>query len=293
MYRDTPVRIPEKELRVSAERHFARAGGHGLTGKGREVFLSGGRRYRDARIQRIDIRAVVSFCDTKQESPNSVLLQHADDADSSESPEYVRLTAPVLEQYTETGIAGAYVWFLSISGLESADVSIGGEKFCADMGSGSTGADMDDGGIVDSKVDGSTGGKGEEKGAADMDDGSTEAGSIESFYETLWEESYLAAAVSRLKKDLTGGIPSGYCLSPQMGPGYYGMSMEEIFACGKLADPGAAGVEISEAGSMRPAAASVGIYFVLPTGAPVPDQACRSCVGDPRGCGFCLLRNKD
>ena len=285
MYRDTPVRIPEKELRVSAERHFARAGGHGLTGKGREVFLSGGRRYRDARIQKIDIRAVVSFCDTKQESPNSVLLQHADDADSSESPEYVRLTALVLEQYTETGIAGAYVWFLSVSGLESAGVSIDGEKSCADMGSGSTGADMDDEGIVGSKVDGSTGIGREEKKSC--------AGSIESFYETLWEESYLAAAVSRLKKDLAGGIPSGYCLSPQMGPGYYGMSMEEIFACGKLADPGAAGVEISEAGSMRPAASSAGIYFVLPTGAPVPDQACRSCVGDPRGCGFCLLRNKD
>ena len=267
MYRDTPVRIPEKELRVSAERHFARAGGHGLTGKGREVFLSGGRRYRDARIQKIDIRAVVSFCDTKRESPNSVLLQHADDADSSESPEYVRLTAPVLEQYTETGIAGAYVWFLSVSGLESAGVSIDGEKSCADMGSGSTGI-----------------GREEKKFCA---------GSMEDFYETLWEESYLAAAVSRLKKDLAGGIPSGYCLSPQMGPGYYGISMDEIFACGKLADPGAVGVEISEAGSMRPAAASAGIYFVLPTGAPVPDQACRSCVGDPRGCGFCLLRNKD
>ena len=285
MYRDTPVRIPEKELRVSAERHFARAGGHGLTGKGREVFLSGGRRYRDARIQKIDIRAVVSFCDTKRESPNSVLLQHADDADSSESPEYVRLTAPVLEQYTETGIAGAYVWFLSVSGLESADVSIGGEKSCVDMDAGSTGADMDDEGIVGSKVDGSTGIGREEKKSC--------AGSIESFYETLWEESYLAAAVSRLKKSFAGEIPSGYCLSPQMGPGYYGMSMEEIFACGKLADPGAVGVEISEAGSMRPAASSAGIYFVLPTGAPVPDQACRSCVGDPRGCGFCLLRNKD
>ncbi|MCI7412148.1 hypothetical protein [Hornefia butyriciproducens] len=284
MYRDTPVRIPEKELRVSAERHFARAGGHGLTGKGREVFLSGGRRYRDARIQKIDIRAVVSFCDTKRESPNSVLLQHADDADSSESPEYVRLTAPVLEQYTETGIAGAYVWFLSVSGLESTGAGADGEK-AVDMDAGGTGADMDDEGIVDSKVDGSTGIGREEKKFC--------AGSIESFYETLWEESYLAAAVSRLKKDLAGGIPSGYCLSPQMGPGYYGMSMEEIFACGKLADPGAAGVEISEAGSMRPAASSAGIYFVLPTGAPVPDQACRSCVGDPRGCGFCLLRNKD
>ena len=274
MYRDTPVRIPEKELRVSAELHFARAGGHGLTGKGREVFLSGGRRYRDARIQKIDIRAVVSFCDTKQESPNSVLLKHAHAAKSSEFPEYVRLTAPVLEQYAKTSVTGAYVWFLSVSGLESTGAGADGEKA----------VDMDAG---------STGGKGEEKGAADMDDGSTEAGSIESFYETLWEESYLAAAVSRLKKAFAGGIPSGYCLSPQMGPGYYGMSMEEIFACGKLADPGAAGVEISEAGSMRPAAASAGIYFVLPTGAPVPDQACRSCVGDPRGCGFCLLRNKD
>lgn len=284
MYRDTPVRIPEKELRVSAERHFARAGGHGLTGKGREVFLSGGRRYRDARIQKIDIRAVVSFCDTKQESPNSVLLKHAHAAKSSEFPEYVRLTAPVLEQYAKTSVKGAYVWFLSVSGLESTGAGADGEK-AVDMDAGGTGADMDDEGIVDSKVDGSTGIGREEKKFC--------AGSIESFYETLWEESYLAAAVSRLKKDLAGGIPSGYCLSPQMGPGYYGMSMEEIFACGKLADPGAAGVEISEAGSMRPAASSAGIYFVLPTGAPVPDQACRSCVGDPRGCGFCLLRNKD
>lgn len=283
MYRDTPVRIPEKELRVSAERHFARAGGHGLTGKGREVFLSGGRRYRDARIQKIDIRAVVSFCDTKQEAPNSVLLKHAHAAKSSEFPEYVRLTAPVLEQYAKTSVTGAYVWFLSVSGLESTGAGADGEK-AVDMDAGSTGD------------------KGEEKGAADMDDGSTGigreekkfcAGSMEDFYETLWEESYLAAAVSRLKKDLAGGIPSGYCLSPQMGPGYYGMSMEGIFACGKLADPEAAGVEISEAGSMRPAASSAGIYFVLPTGAPVPDQACRSCVGDPRGCGFCLLRNKD
>lgn len=284
MYRDTPVRIPEKELRVSAERHFARAGGHGLTGKGREVFLSGGRRYRDARIQDIDIRAVVSFCDTKQESPNSVLLKHAHAAKSSEFPEYVRLTAPVLEQYEKTSVTGAYVWFLSVSGLESTGAGADGEK-AVDMDAGSTGADMDDEGIVDSKVDGSTGIGREEKKSC--------AGSIESFYETLWEESYLAAAVSRLKKAFAGEIPSGYCLSPQMGPGYYGMSMDEIFACGKLADPGAAGVEISEAGSMRPAAASVGIYFVLPTGAPVPDQACRSCVGDPRGCGFCLLRNKD
>lgn len=274
MYRDTPVRIPEKELRVSAERHFARAGGHGLTGKGRDVFLSGGRRYRDARIQKIDIRAVVSFCDTKRESPNSVLLKHADSAKSSKFPEYVRLTAPVLEQYAKTSVTGAYVWFLSVSGLESTGAGADGEKA----------ADMDVG---------NTGGKEEEKGAADMDDGSTGAGSMGAFYETLWEESYLAAAVSRLKKDFSEELPPGHTLSPQMGPGYYGMAMEEIFVCGELADPDAAGVEISEAGSMRPAAAAAGIYFVLPEDAPVPGQACRSCVGDPRGCGFCLLRNKD
>ncbi|OLR55252.1 hypothetical protein BHK98_03745 [Hornefia porci] len=276
MYRDTPVRIPEKDLRVPAEQYFIRAGGRGLTGIGREVFLSGGRRCRDARIQEIDIRAVVSFCDTKWESPNSVLLKHAHAAKSSEFPEYVRLTAPVLEQYAKTSVTGAYVWFLSVSGLESAGVSIDGEKSCADMDSGSTGADMDDEGIVGSKVDGSTG-----------------AGSMETFYETLWEESYLAAAVSRLKKDFSEELPPGHTLSPQMGPGYYGMAMEEIFVCGELADPGAAGVEISGTGSMRPAAAAAGIYFVLPEDAPVPGQACRSCLGDPRGCGFCLLRNKD
>ena len=252
MYRDTPVRIPEKEIRVPAEQYFIRAGGRGLTGIGREVFLSGGRRYRDARIQEIDIRAVVSFCDTKRESPNSVLLKHADSAKSSEFPEYVRLTAPVLEQYAKTSVTGAYVWFLSVSGLESTGAGADGEK------------------------------------AADMN-----AGSMETFYETLWEESYLAAAVSRLKKDFSEELPPGHTLSPQMGPGYYGMAMEEIFVCGELADPGAAGVEISEAGSMRPAAAAAGIYFVLPEDAPVPGQACRSCLGDPRGCGFCLLRNKD
>lgn len=257
MYRDTPVRITEKELRVPAEQYFIRAGGRGLTGIGREVFLSGGRRYRDARIQEIDIRAVVSFCDTKRESTNSVLLKHAHAAKSSEFPEYVRLTAPVLEQYTETGIAGAYVWFLSVSGLESTGAGADGEK------------------------------------AADMDVGNTGAGSMETFYETLWEESYLAAAVSRLKKDFSEELPPGHTLSPQMGPGYYGMAMEEIFVCGELAEPGAAGVELSGTGSMRPAAAASGIYFVLPKDAPVPDQACRSCVGDPRGCGFCLLRNKD
>ena len=284
MYRDTPVRIPEKELRVPAEQYFIRAGGRGLTGIGREVFLSGGRRYRDVRIQEIDIRAVVSFCDTKRESPNSVLLKHAHSAKSSESPEYVRLTAPVLEQYTETGIAGAYVWFLSVSGLESTGAGADGEK-AVDMDAGSTGADMDDEGIVDSKVDGSTGIGREEKKFC--------AGSMEDFYEMLWEESYLAAAVSRLKKDFSEELPPGHTLSPQMGPGYYGMAMEEIFVCGELADPGAAGVEISGTGSMRPAAAAAGIYFVLPEDAPVPGQACRSCLGDPRGCGFCLLRNKD
>ncbi|MDR2088360.1 MAG: hypothetical protein LBP73_03280 [Clostridiales Family XIII bacterium] len=108
------------------------------------------------------------------------------------------------------------------------------------------------------------------------------------FYEDLWANAYLEAALCALKSDLAaraGGVPSD-----SFGPGYYGMALEEMPKLARVSDFGRIGGTVLENGMLQPPKSCAGIFFVVRDAARMPERSCRGCAGDPAGCAFCAHR---
>ncbi|MDR2133154.1 MAG: hypothetical protein LBP30_07405 [Clostridiales Family XIII bacterium] len=105
------------------------------------------------------------------------------------------------------------------------------------------------------------------------------------FYEDLWANAYIDAALLAFKADLAaraGGFPSA-----SFGPGYYGMALTEMKKLDKMLNFGNIGAEVLGDGSMRPLKACAGLFFVLRGAADASPNACRDCAGDKANCAFC------
>jgi hypothetical protein len=110
------------------------------------------------------------------------------------------------------------------------------------------------------------------------------------FYEDLWANAYLEAALCALKSDLAaraGGVPSD-----SFGPGYYGMALEEMQKLARVSDFGRIGGTVLENGMLRPPKSCAGIFFAVRDAARMPERSCRGCAGDPAGCAFCEHRGQ-
>ena len=128
------------------------------------------------------------------------------------------------------------------------------------------------------------------------------AGIVEQLYADIWGTSYVDAARDELEEKLREKVREEYpdkfekslFLSDAMGPGFYGMAMEEtkgIFRILDIADK-APQLAVKESGLMLPVKTCAGLYFLVKDKIGLPRPDCRDCIGNPGGCEFCRVNKK-
>jgi hypothetical protein len=108
------------------------------------------------------------------------------------------------------------------------------------------------------------------------------------FYEDLWGNAYVEAALDALRSELATRADGA--LSDSFGPGYYGMAVPEMKNLARVLDFGKIGAEVLETGEIRPQKSCAGIFFAVHDAVRMPADACRDCIGDKAGCAFCGVR---
>lgn len=93
----------------------------------------------------------------------------------------------------------------------------------------------------------------------------------------------LAVARSELQSDLAEKDRE---VSDILGPGYYGMPLEEAEKIADMTGAQEIGVNGSGAGTLKPAGTCSGLFFIGEN-LPEMDSACRSCLGKTQGCRLC------
>ena len=92
----------------------------------------------------------------------------------------------------------------------------------------------------------------------------------------------------KLLKEKAGEITDLY-ISQAMGPGYYGMGLEEGKKIYRITEGESLGISINETGAMTPETTAAGFFLVsdIPVKA---EKACRTCMGNKGGCSMCNLK---
>lgn len=110
----------------------------------------------------------------------------------------------------------------------------------------------------------------------------------------IWGTAYSDAGRDMLKQiiiDQYKDRPELY-VSEAFGPGYYGMSMDQVANFVDLLDGASIGVKMHDDALMIPLKSSVGFYLVMDKPFPLPKADCLSCCGNTLGCSFCYQNPK-
>ena len=126
---------------------------------------------------------------------------------------------------------------------------------------------------------------------------SSEENIMDFLYADIWGTSYVDAGtdvlILKLQKDMEErfGKEHGLQLTPEFGPGYFGMPVIDTKKFGQVLDSSRIGVRIKESGLMIPQKSISGLFFVLDGDYELkPEPECLQCVGNHRGCEFCVVR---
>ena len=115
---------------------------------------------------------------------------------------------------------------------------------------------------------------------------------LDRLYADIWGTAYVNAAYELLRQEMDSRYISGskgqLTLSDAFGPGYYGMSTREIEHFFEMMDADKIGVQCLSSGIMVPVKSCAGFLLVLEKEAKIPEEHCKYCAGNPRGCQFCV-----
>jgi hypothetical protein len=111
-------------------------------------------------------------------------------------------------------------------------------------------------------------------------------------YADLWGTAYVNAAYELLREEMSsryvGENEDPLELSDAFGPGYYGMPTSEMKKFFEILNVEEIGVKLYPSGVMVPIKSCAGFLLVMEKGANVPSEHCKHCVGNPKGCQFCV-----
>jgi hypothetical protein len=105
------------------------------------------------------------------------------------------------------------------------------------------------------------------------------------FYEDIWGNAYIEAALIAFKAKLAARADG--VLSDSFGPGYYGMALTEMRNIARVLDFGKIGARVLENGVISPPKSCAGIFFAVRDAALLPESSCRDCAGDKALCALC------
>ena len=112
-----------------------------------------------------------------------------------------------------------------------------------------------------------------------------------------WGTAYVDVArvvmAKAFKKDMQKSFPDeDLFFSSYIGPGFYGMPMTENMQLCTLLSAEEIGVKARDSGLMVPVKSCSGFYMATRDLKAMPDRSCEDCIGNPRGCEYCLSKKK-
>ena len=121
---------------------------------------------------------------------------------------------------------------------------------------------------------------------------------MDRLYADLWGTAYVNASYELFREEIHSRYIKGsdkadenrLMLSDAFGPGYYGMPTEEMKNFFKIMDAEKIGVKCRPSFIMTPLKSCAGILFVMEKGARVPEEHCKHCAGNSKGCGLCHMK---
>lgn len=110
-------------------------------------------------------------------------------------------------------------------------------------------------------------------------------------YADIWGTSYVEAAAEYVKAIIGSGLSSGLSLSPEFGPGYFGIPVENTRKLADILQSDDIGIHVNDGGLLIPQKSCASIMFAFhdfKLNAPV---ACVTCQGAKGGCKLCNIKN--
>jgi hypothetical protein len=126
---------------------------------------------------------------------------------------------------------------------------------------------------------------------------------MEQFYADTWGTAYIDAGRDELRALLglrhdaslkaTETKPGNLFITDSFGPGYYGMSTDQIKLFFEILDSKQIGVELAGDSVMLPLKSCAGFFVITDGNSAIPGSDCRSCSAEASGCNFCRARNQE
>lgn len=128
---------------------------------------------------------------------------------------------------------------------------------------------------------------------------SNEDNILEQLYSDIWGTAYVDAGRAMLEeylkrdteKDYPGQIEKTIFFTKSFGPGFYGMLTSQTKEFCKVLDVKKIGIDVRDSGIMVPLKTCAGIYMLVNDRQCIPQPNCQQCIGNPKGCHFCRIRN--
>lgn len=104
----------------------------------------------------------------------------------------------------------------------------------------------------------------------------------------FWGTAYVDSARKTLREDIQIWEEfKGYFFSDELGPGFFGMGMNNALKFGKLIDLSKIGVELGSKGMMTPVKSALGLYLLSEDSPITFGDRCLYCKGNEGGCKLC------
>lgn len=105
-----------------------------------------------------------------------------------------------------------------------------------------------------------------------------------------WGTAFIDAGRELFKQYLENEMEG--IISESFGPGFYGMSVWELYKFFEIINTDILNLYINQKGMLVPEKSCAGIFFQLKEGSKLPPSACDSCKGNLSGCQFCNIYKK-
>jgi hypothetical protein len=105
----------------------------------------------------------------------------------------------------------------------------------------------------------------------------------------FWGTAYVDSARKSLREDMKAREEfKEFFFSDELGPGFFGMGMNNAWKFGKLIDLSEIGVQLGSKGMMTPQKSALGLYLISEDSPITFGDRCLYCKGNEGGCKLCM-----